>query len=83
MTSYVKIIRKGLGISQKRMGDILGVSRTMIYNYESGDKAPCNARIMQLMIMAKELGIQCKAEDFFKQENLSPNSVDNAGEKRD
>ena len=79
MASYVKIIRKGLGLSQTEFGELLGVSRTMIYNYESLEKAPCNARIMQLMIMAKELGIQCKAEDFFLQESLSTDSVDKSG----
>lgn len=80
MTSYVKVIREGLGLSQIKMGELLGVSRTMIYNYESLEKAPSNARIMQLMLLAKELGIQCNAEDFFLKKELSTISVDKAGE---
>ncbi len=81
MESHVKKIRLSLGLSQKEFGLILGVSRTMIYNYESGEKAPNNTRIKQLLGIAKEQGLLCKAEDFFKPDKLSTNSVGKAGDK--
>ena len=69
-----------MGLSQKKFGELLGVSRTMIYSYESGIKTPNNSRIKQLLALGVELSLPCKAEDFFRHENLSTNSGDKAGE---
>lgn len=68
MVSPVKLIRRRLLLTQAQFAEKIGVSRVMIYSYELGHKAPSNKMIKKLLELAKENGIECNAEDFFKDE---------------
>ncbi len=66
MVSPVKSIRRRLLLTQEDFAKMIGVSRVMVSAYELGYKAPSNKMIRKLLDLAKETGVECHAEDFFK-----------------
>lgn len=67
MSSPVKILRKSLGMTQADFAKKMGVSRTMIGNYEFGRKSPSYKMIKKLIGVGKENNIIIKFEDFFEE----------------
>lgn len=71
MTSPVKILRRALEMTQKEFAQFIGVSRTMVGNYEFKRKFPSHKMIMKLIKIAKDNNISINTEDFFKNDNYS------------
>lgn len=65
MTSPVKSIRKRLLLTQEDLATYLGISRQMVWAYETGKSMPRFETIKSLMKLAKDFGIEINAEDFF------------------
>jgi|GEM_PF-5377457 transcriptional regulator with XRE-family HTH domain len=67
MSSPVIQIRKTLGMTQTDFGKKMGLSRTMIDNYEHQRKSPSYKMIKKLIEVANENNIDIKIEDFFRE----------------
>lgn len=57
-------LRRKLKISQEELGRSIGVSKTMIYLYESGRFNPSPSRAAKLMKLAARNGIEIKQEEL-------------------
>jgi transcriptional regulator with XRE-family HTH domain len=67
MTLLIKLIRQRHLLTQTQFAELMGVSRTTIAAYEAGLVSPRNTIIKKLLELAKDKGIDCHAEDFFKE----------------
>ena len=65
MTSPVKIIRERLVLTRTALAERLGISRQMVWAYETGKSMPRYEVIKKLMLMAKHNDIEINPEDFF------------------
>lgn len=65
MSSPVKVIRERLLITQAQLAERLGISRQMVWAYETGRSMPRFDIVKKLMDMARHNNIQINAEDFF------------------
>jgi len=53
-------------MTQTALADALGVSRQIVWRYETGKAEPTVAMIKKLMAIAREKGIKVNPNDFFK-----------------
>lgn len=65
MNSPVKTIRERLLLTQEELAKELGISRQMIWAYETGKSVPRFKVIKKLLEMAKNNDIHVNSEDFF------------------
>jgi transcriptional regulator with XRE-family HTH domain len=65
MISPVKLIREKLLLTQGDLALRLGISRQMVWAYESGKSMPRFDVVKKLMAMAKHNDVKVNAEDFF------------------
>jgi transcriptional regulator with XRE-family HTH domain len=61
----VRKIRLNLLMSQVEFGKLCGLTRQMVWRYETGRSYPSIEVIRFLLEKGRELGMNIKAEDFF------------------
>ena len=66
MSNPVVDLRFKLHMTQTGLAAALGVSRQIVWRYETGKAEPTVAMIKKLMALAKNKGIKVNPNDFFK-----------------
>ena len=66
MSNPVVNLRYKLHMTQTALADALGVSRQIVWRYETGKAEPTVAMIKKLMAIARGKGIKVNPNDFFK-----------------
>jgi transcriptional regulator with XRE-family HTH domain len=66
-STIIKKIRLNLCLEQEQFANILGISKSAIYNYEKGHRTPRLRIIKKLREIAKENGMEFSVEDFLNE----------------
>jgi len=66
MSNPVVNLRYKLHMTQTGLAAALGVSRQIVWRYETGKSEPPVSMIKKLMAIAREKGIKVNPNDFFK-----------------
>ncbi len=61
----IKILRVKMGLTQRKLASLLGVSPTALYNWESGRKDVSAKIAMRIVKVSKEHGIEMTLDEFF------------------
>lgn len=64
MDSIIKVRRKRLGLTQRRLSEITGISLATIRAYEQGSLDPCKAQAESIYVLSKALG--CSMEELLR-----------------
>ena len=60
-SEYIVRLRKSMNLTQEEFGDLIGVSKNTVYNYENGAKIP-DTKIPILVKLAKESNVNTNNE---------------------